>query len=1367
MDQFLVEYAEKINKVLESGLLLKEISKDNADLVAQKIQDIKGNARPLDHMFGKDNNRIFLPFQGQIGEELRKLERKIENLASDEINVDVGRGLILKTIETRVGPKETELKIGKFLAKSIDDVAKLIEDFQALEGGSETQRAKTTEQIRRRIERLSKDWSNGAFEWEKHSANPQSASATFYSNIEKIFIKYLETWNAHSSARADATIIVTRHPMDILRMADHAAWKSCHSEDRGYFSCVIAEVEEDAGAVAYIVKNQDLQKIEGLDKQWDEIFVDWNRKIEGIAPSARLRLRTFQHDKTNQYLAIPEDSVYTSHEKGIPNFFSTVKVWTQEAQMSAISEIFWSGPDDVYEIDLKEFTLMGGDYVDRGDNPAAVRAIFGEYFDRAKVEGEVKKSEGSLEAVVFDRMERLRKDLKNYIYQWHNVEDVPNSPRVIKIGLLSKIDFEKRGFSLVDPEQSQDKAVWESIYSSTFRARYSINLTAKHELSDGVYHTEDEFEDTASLRNLTKLEMSIRDLDEKYDELVNKFITRLSNANLIKKAPEEKEVEKQGQKSDMLSMFGKGPAPKPDNSEEEVITEISRGVAANIAHKIQDIVERDRPLDFMFGKGINRLLVSADLENPELTKMAENIKRVVHRSSKVDVEKGVVRSAIETQRGPKEVEQKIGKVLTRGIAQLEKIKSNLEQEVGSEQLKADTLDRYDKLEKDWNLLEIIPLGNLRGAIDARMSEISSTSKKGTDSRYLLSLFTRAIGHLKLLLDDWVHQAGALSSSTMLLITRHPMDIVRMSDHSAWTSCHAEGNGYFHCVIEEVEDDAGALAYIIKSSDAEDLSKLSSQELQWGEVFVDKSRNIEGITPAARIRMRTFQHEDSGTYLVLPEDSTHSPLRHNVPGLFEFMKDWTTSKQEDQFEEIFGTSDLEYIDEISVSDFRLMGGSYVDRGNDEAALSLIFEEFFEHSEVKSNNFEEMLRDGISDLRSNMKNYRIRDWSVDDDGYEVQITLHLSCEKEFSKTDYTLPEEEYASEDFSDNSDQWKEYWQDLNGTDFGEVGLEHEAAFKKSSHFSSEIFKFESTLATPASTDNVIDILAGAQMLDNDFNENFNNFLEDLEENEWIQKKKKKSLKFEPKHFRKFENEDSDNPAVIYKAPFVVDFLNVSRRWQANNDFDALSFANTTLTDVLADHLNRYAARAKWPGDEVPELFLGKEGEIPPEKKIDYHQIKNYVRRNVYLQIDFTKGRPGENKELPLRGSIHSSAGYVGMGKHTGQAFFELPLAIVIGDGTGQYPSIFSLILRVLDDDFEQVVEEVRKIYKAANLANLKSLQHAFTKLPKTKEEWEEWDDVAPTIARNRTREDMISKSNGVTWAEIEGIRNKFGSLISK
>ena len=71
------------------------------------------------------------------------------------------------------------------------------------------------------------------------------------------------------------SIIISRAPMDILRMSDHDGWDSCHSTGGSYFKCAIEE-SVSGGAIAYIVNSKDLDKI---DLEASEIFRDSARKI--------------------------------------------------------------------------------------------------------------------------------------------------------------------------------------------------------------------------------------------------------------------------------------------------------------------------------------------------------------------------------------------------------------------------------------------------------------------------------------------------------------------------------------------------------------------------------------------------------------------------------------------------------------------------------------------------------------------------------------------------------------------------------------------------------------------------------------------------------------------------------------------------------------------------------------------------------------------------------------------------------------------------------------------------------------------------------------------------------------------------------
>ena len=95
--------------------------------------------------------------------------------------------------------------------------------------------------------------------------------------------------------------IYSRHPIDIVRMSDFSAVKSCHSPDSSHFDDAIDEAIGSGGAVVFYVKkasidkflkNNDMAIEEYLDL--DEIFADPCRtlKYKNLpVPSGRVRLR--------------------------------------------------------------------------------------------------------------------------------------------------------------------------------------------------------------------------------------------------------------------------------------------------------------------------------------------------------------------------------------------------------------------------------------------------------------------------------------------------------------------------------------------------------------------------------------------------------------------------------------------------------------------------------------------------------------------------------------------------------------------------------------------------------------------------------------------------------------------------------------------------------------------------------------------------------------------------------------------------------------------------------------------------------------------------------------------------------------------
>jgi len=178
------------------------------------------------------------------------------------------------------------------------------------------------------------------------------------------------------------SIILTRSPIDVMRMSDFNKITSCHSppsrgSSTGYYKCAVAEAHGH-GALAYVVPtedlleqtdSQDLQEAENAIQE-GEIFDDDIRGSHigiGLEPVSRTRLRQVRYYDTDApkrwdegtEVAMPEKRVYGA---AIPGFVDRVIAWARENQQEVIENM----PKDAVGdgIDLNKFMMFGGSYED-------------------------------------------------------------------------------------------------------------------------------------------------------------------------------------------------------------------------------------------------------------------------------------------------------------------------------------------------------------------------------------------------------------------------------------------------------------------------------------------------------------------------------------------------------------------------------------------------------------------------------------------------------------------------------------------------------------------------------------------------------------------------------------------------------------------------------------------------------------------------------------------------------------------------------------------------------------------------------------------------------------------------------------------
>ena len=181
------------------------------------------------------------------------------------------------------------------------------------------------------------------------------------------------------------SIIISRHPIDVLRMSDFQQIYSCHSPPSRaggtgeYYKCAGAEAQGH-GAIAFVVDTDDLLSATNtgnLDSaeqelmEYDEIFKDQKREfgvgenLELEDPLGRTRLRQFrffpnidEDEETQIEIAVPEKATYGKPPVGLVDRVVRWARSEQEAVISAMPRLS-SG-----KIDLDDFKMYGGSYED-------------------------------------------------------------------------------------------------------------------------------------------------------------------------------------------------------------------------------------------------------------------------------------------------------------------------------------------------------------------------------------------------------------------------------------------------------------------------------------------------------------------------------------------------------------------------------------------------------------------------------------------------------------------------------------------------------------------------------------------------------------------------------------------------------------------------------------------------------------------------------------------------------------------------------------------------------------------------------------------------------------------------------------------
>jgi len=232
---------------------------------------------------------------------------------------------------------------------------------------------------------------------------PQKIGKILQANKSK---ELLDWWQKNSESlkksETGASVVVSRSPIDLIRMSDHDGISSCHSPDNSYFQCARQEAKT-GGAIAYVVKNSDLAKVNLQD---NEIFRDRDRGVQGIVPLERVRLRRLSNKDAD--LIMPELRTYGIRNIG---FLDAVKKWAKSSQSDIIKQI---NPKE----DFDSFDLKGGTYQD-----SQADDVWNDFFDTASARGRKESDDfdEENEDSNMPSLERAQDQLEEHQREWKHV----------------------------------------------------------------------------------------------------------------------------------------------------------------------------------------------------------------------------------------------------------------------------------------------------------------------------------------------------------------------------------------------------------------------------------------------------------------------------------------------------------------------------------------------------------------------------------------------------------------------------------------------------------------------------------------------------------------------------------------------------------------------------------------------------------------------------------------------------------------------------------------------------------------------------------------------------------------------------------
>lgn len=287
------EYSQKVNsleKVIENRNararqlkedreLFSEITRDSAEKIYQWMRDTQGMPYDFEELFD-GAMRTYIPLASEEQVKLSKIVKALRR-SGWEVPADPKYdGSIKKFAVNKVKQKLQRLQAdggGEYEVEiDVADLRLVKKTQKTIPAGpraGQTVEKKEDTTMSKAIARLAKSGmiEKDLLEWWQNTQGSYTRDGN-HKTIEKSFL---------GEDGSQYSVVLSRHPIDVLRMSDISNIRSCHSEGSEYFQCAIAEAKGH-GPIAYLVLTEDLENHlieENADGSPTEMITRWAQEL--------------------------------------------------------------------------------------------------------------------------------------------------------------------------------------------------------------------------------------------------------------------------------------------------------------------------------------------------------------------------------------------------------------------------------------------------------------------------------------------------------------------------------------------------------------------------------------------------------------------------------------------------------------------------------------------------------------------------------------------------------------------------------------------------------------------------------------------------------------------------------------------------------------------------------------------------------------------------------------------------------------------------------------------------------------------------------------------------------------------------------